>query len=500
MRRTWEVAGRPEELGIPSRAVLDLLARLDRRGLNSHSLLVARHGRLAFEGYWAPFAADVPHRLYSASKSYVSLAIGALADDGAIGLTDRLVDHFPDKVPAQVHPYVAQMRVVDLLTMRTAHGSTTYKQVEDPDWVATFFTVAPTRMPGTLFSYDTSATVVLAALVERTSGQRLPDYLMDRVLSPIGAEHPVTALVSPTGTTAAERQGRPTARELEDNPRGVAHGGSGLFATPRDFLRFAQLCLQQGRWDGAQVVSAEYLRAATGYQTSTAHVPGWLPDSRCGYGYQFWRNRHGAFSARGMGGQIALCVPEEDLAVVVTGDNQGHLGADQAFFDAVWEVLLPALDAPGPHPAQEAEELAQAAAALALPTVPAARADVTRPFAARWHLEQQEGPFAGMELHTDRRGGALRLTGRDGRVRELPFGTGHLVRHELPGYGYPTLSSGAWLDEQTFRMHSHVLGQYLAQIEITVTLRADAVVVVMAAAAELFAEEFHGTITGRRAD
>ena len=486
----------PDVAGVPSGAVLRVLSRIADRGLNTHSLLISHRGILAFEGYWEPYTPQTSHRLYSASKSYVSVAIGALIDDGALCLTDRLVDHFPDKVPDGVHPYVAAMTVEDLLTMRTAHRSTTYKRVDEPDWVRTFFTVPPDRVPGTVFSYDTSATVVLTSLVERLSGQRLPQYLMERVLDPIGVKDPVTALVSPAGTTAEQRAGRPTWREMDGNPHGVTHGGSGLFATPRDFLRFAQLCLQQGSWGGQQVVSAEYMAAATGYQTSTAHTAGYLPDSRCGYGYQFWRTRHNGFSARGMGGQIALCLPDQELVVVTTGDNQGRTGTEQAFFDAIWDELLPALDASEVGPPEAAQQLQRVRAGLALRPVPV-RAAHRRDFSGRWMLDAHHDTFTGLALTVTSDHGRLELTDRGGQRRTFAFGIGHLLPHELPGYGYETLSSGAWLDEQTFYVRVHVLGRYLAQLELSVSVCGTAVTVTMDKAAEGFAEEYRGTVSGR---
>lgn len=483
-----------------SAAILRFLTRLERRGLVTHSLLIARRRRLAYEAYWSPYTAQTPHRLYSASKSYVAVAIGALVDDGLLGLSDHVADHFPDKVPSgTLHPYVAAMRVIDLLTMRSAHGGTTYKQVEDTDWVRTFFTVPPTRQPGTVFAYDTSATVVLAALVERLSRKRLPEFLMDRVLGPIGVEAPLTALVSPAGMDAHERGGRPTAREVEVNPAGVSHGGSGLSGTPRDFLRFAQLCLDQGRWGADQVISAEYMRAATGYQTSTMHTTGYYPDSQCGYGFQFWRTRHGGFSARGMGGQIALCLPDHDLVVVTTGDNQPVGGADQAFFDAVWEELLPAVDAPASVGPAEVEKLARVTASLALAPVPIVEgAWPSTHVPAVWALDAGQSAFVRLSLQVDDAGGELRLTAHDGQEHPFPFGLGTLVRHELPGYGYETLSSAAWLDEQTLYLRSHVLGDYHAQLGFTITVREDAVTLTMNRAAELFAEEYQGTASGHR--
>lgn len=494
-------AASPDEAGVPSGAILRFLDRLERRGLNPHSLLIAHRRQLAFEAYWSPYTAQTPHRLYSASKSYVAVAIGALIDDGRLALSDRVADHFPDKVPSgALHPYTAAMRVVDLLTMRTAHGATTYKQAEDTDWVRTFFTVPPGRKPGAVFSYDTSATVVLTALVERLSEQTLPEFLMDRVLGRIGVEAAPTALVSPAGMDEHERGGRPTAREVEVNPAGVSHGGSGLFCTPRDFLRFAQLCLDQGRWGQEQVISAEYMRAATGYQAATMHTPGYFPDSQCGYGFQFWRNRHDGFSARGMGGQIALCLPEHELVVVTTGDNQPVGGADQAFFDAVWEELLPAIDDPAPADSSATTALDRVVASLALAPVPVSTGMAGQNLSAAWALDEGEVPFRRLSLEVSSAGGELRLTTREGQERAFPFGIGTLVRHELGGYGYDTLSSAAWLDEHTLYLRSQVIGTYHAQLDFTVAVYGDDVTVVMNRVAEMFAEEYQGTVSGHRLD
>ena len=490
----------PDEAGVPSRAIRRFLTRLERRGLNTHSLLIARAGTLAFEAYWWPYTAQTPHRLYSASKSYVAVAVGALVDDGHLTLSDRVIDYFPDKAPtAPVDPYVAAMRVVDLLTMRTAHGSTTYKQADDTDWVRTFFTVPPSRQPGAVFSYDTSATVVLTALVERLSQQRLPDFLMDRVLRRIGVEAAPTALLSPTGIALDELGGRPSAREVEVNPAGVAHGGSGLFCTPRDFLRFAQLCLDQGRWGDDQVISAEYMRAATGYQAATRHTAGRFPDSQCGYGFQFWRNQHGGFSARGMGGQIALCLPDHDLLVVTTGDNQPVGGADQAFFDAVWEELLPALTGPVLADPAAADDLADLVGSLSLAPVPLVAGVAAKELSATWQLDEGYVPFARLALEAGESGGELRLITHDGQEHTFPFGVGTFIRHELPGYGYETLSSAAWLDEHTLYLRSQVIGHYHAQLDFTVAVQGDGVTLAMNRAAEMFAEEYEGTVSGHRA-
>ena len=107
----------PESLGIPSRAILNFLQRIDAERINMHGFLLVRHNQIAAEGYWTPWSADRKHRMYSVSKSFVSLAVGMMIDEGKLSLDDRVCDHFPDKLPEELHPWLAASTVRDLLTM-----------------------------------------------------------------------------------------------------------------------------------------------------------------------------------------------------------------------------------------------------------------------------------------------------------------------------------------------------------------------------------------------
>lgn len=479
----------PESVGIPGETLCRLTERIVERGLVMHSLLIIRGGRVAFEQYGSPYARTTPHRLYSVSKSYVAVAIGTLVDDRLLSLDDLAVDVLGDQLNGlPLHPWVAATRVRDLLTMTGPHLATTYKRTADPDWVRTFFTVPPGKHPGTSFAYDTSSTIVLTAIVERLAGRRIAEYLQDRVLGPIGCEAPLRSLMSPKGADPLIRGGGPSWREVEHNDAGVSHGGSGFFATPRDLARFALLCMGAGGCGDKQIVSADYLRAATSYQVSTLPSADMHPDHRQGYGYQFWRTRHNGFAALGMGGQVALCVPDADLVVVATGDNQPEgLGFD-ALLDAVWDELLPAIGDFVAQPAS-ARSFEPVAPAGVLP------APVVR---AAWTLLPGDTDLAAVEVVSDDRRGTLRMTTVAGSVREIPFGVGSFLEHELPGYGYPARSAGAWADDSTLHVRTHVTGDYLAQLEFTVGINGDAVTVVMRRSAELFADEYTGTASGLR--
>lgn len=145
--------------------------RLQKKQVPMHSFLLMRHDTLIAEGYYAPYQKDTLHRMFSISKSFTSIAIGLLEAEGKLSLDDPIVSYFPDKIPANVHPWIAAMTIRDMLMMRTCHAATTYKVDMKSDWVESFFTVPPTHPAGKLFHYDTSSAHTLSALVERPFGQ-----------------------------------------------------------------------------------------------------------------------------------------------------------------------------------------------------------------------------------------------------------------------------------------------------------------------------------------
>ena len=283
--KMFTTAPSPESLGIPSRAILNFLQRIDSERICTHGFLLVRRNRIAAEGYWAPWSADHKHRMYSVSKSFVSLAIGMMVDEGRLTLDDRVAEYFPDKLPEKLHPWLAASTVRDLLTMSTAHSSTSYTR-DDPDWVWTFFNRIPSHPPGTIFSYDTAATVVLTATVEQLAGMPFLDYMRPRFLDRIGFSADAWCIRT---------------------PEGVSWGGSGVICTLRDLARVALTCMNGGMWGEERVLPEEYVRTATSRQIDNT-IRG-----NCGYGYQIWRDKENGFSFRGMGSQYAICFPDREF-------------------------------------------------------------------------------------------------------------------------------------------------------------------------------------------
>ncbi len=311
---------RPEEVGIPSAAIREYIESLRRQKIALHSLLVMRHGYLVYEGYGYPYTKDTNHRMYSISKSLTSLAIGILVSEGQITLEDHIVDYFRDKCPEVIPDYLAHATIRHLLMMSSCHSITTYKKVKEDDYARTFFTYPPDHEPGEVFIYDTSASQVLGALVERLSGMDLLDFLRSRFLDEIGFSKESWAIKDPSGVTM---------------------GGSGVMCTPMDILRImVAITSPDFRY-------RDYVREATSFQISNdVAMKDTLSALRHGYGYYFWLGERNSFYMYGMGGQVAIHLPEDDMIVVTTGwanEIEGHM---EPFLDGIMRLAESAVEGP----------------------------------------------------------------------------------------------------------------------------------------------------------
>lgn len=334
----------PESVGIDSSALLAFLDAIEKRPGGIHSLMVLRHGKVAAEGWWAPYTAHNPHMLYSLSKSFTSTAVGLAISEGLFTVEDLVTSFFPGQLPATIDPNLAQMRVKHLLTMNTGHdkdatGPT--REAKDGDWVRQFLSLPVEHEPGTKFVYNSAATYMLSAIVQTKSGKTVLEYLTPRLFNPLG-------IVGPTWETC---------------PKGIDTGGWGLAVKTEDIARFGQLYLQKGVWEGKQIVPASWVADATSKQVSNGD-PNSPSDWNQGYGYQFWRCRHNAFRGDGAFGQYCVVLPELDAVLAITSG----LGDMQAVLNAVWDHLLPAFQ-PNPLPASNtAQDLKHRLSSLAIPT------------------------------------------------------------------------------------------------------------------------------------
>jgi len=302
----------PEAQGIRSSAVLAFVEAADKDIDSLHSFMLVRHGHVVAEGWWAPYAAETPHMLFSLSKSFTSTAVGMAAAEGKLSVDDPVLKFFPDEAPSEPSANLKAMRLSDLLRMSTGHQTEPPRRSTEP-WAKTFLAQPVPFKPGTHFLYNTSATYMLSAAVQKATGQTVLDYLKPRLFDPLGIESPT----------------------WEKSPQGVSAGGYGLSVRTEDIAKFGQLYLQKGKWEGKQLVPAAWIEAATARQTSNGSSP--KSDWDQGYGYQFWRCRHGAYRGDGAFGQYCIVLPEQDAVIAITSGLRDM----QAVLNLVWDKLLP---------------------------------------------------------------------------------------------------------------------------------------------------------------
>lgn len=303
----------PEELGIKSSTIFELIEKFEQEVDAVHSLMILRHGKLVSQGWWAPYQAESPHVLHSLSKSFTSTGIGIAVDEGILSLDDPVLEFFPELSPQDPSWQMRAMRIRDLLTMNTGHRQEPRLFNVKKNWVRTFLHSEVEFKPGTHFQYNSAATYMLSAILQKVSGERLVEYLDKRLFQPLGIEKPHWDLC----------------------PDGINTGGWGLRVTTEDIAKLGQLYLQKGIWNGRRILSESWTQKATQKQTSNGSNP--MSDWDQGYGYQFWMCRHDCFRGDGAFGQYCIVIPEYDMVIAITSgaSNMGTI------MNIIWDIMLP---------------------------------------------------------------------------------------------------------------------------------------------------------------
>lgn len=321
----------PESQGVSSAQIRKFIETVDQTVDTMHSFMLVRHGKVVAEAWWKPESPDKRHVLWSLSKSFTSTAVGMAVAEGKFSIDDPVLKFFPEEAPKEPSDKLKAMRVRDLLTMSTGHQEEPkVREIKDQTWVKTFLNHPVPHKPGAHFQYNTPATFMLSAIVQKTTGQTVVEYLKPRLFDPLGIEDP----------------------QWDANPEGITLGGYGLHVRTEDIAKFGQLYLQKGQWNGKPLISADWVALATSKQVSNGSDP--TKDWDQGYGFQFWRSRHNAYRGDGKDGQFCIVLPDQDAVIAITA-NTGNM---QAQLNVVWDELLPAFnDGPLPENAEEQAKL-----------------------------------------------------------------------------------------------------------------------------------------------
>jgi len=319
----------PEAQGVDAAQLAAMMDILLEQSLPIHSLFIARHGYAILDAFFYPFTPDSLHDVASVTKSVTSTLIGIAVDNDFIkDVQQPVLGLFPDRMAANRDARKDAISLEHLLTMtgglecvnRPAEV-TLFRMIASPDWIQFMLDLPMAHDPGAQFDYSSGGVHLLSAVIRETTGECAIAFARQHLFAPLGIQDAIWPL-DPKG---------------KDN-----HGWGDLKLRPQDMAKLGFLFLHEGRWNGRQVISPDWVRAATQKHAPTNSA------SHAHYGYLWWIRDSGGFSALGRGGQRIYVAPEQDLVVVMTA---GAGGPAEAKLDALLPGhILPALRSDTPLP------------------------------------------------------------------------------------------------------------------------------------------------------
>lgn len=478
----------PAQAGIDSRWVEKFILALDKRGLAMHSALLMKGNNIFSECYWAPFRMDLPHRMYSQTKSFVGIAMGLLEEDGLIRLDDPIHTYFPDKYQRQLPRYLKELTIRHMLTMQTAGAAPSWFRLEAEDRTALYFEQNKADHPaGHQFCYDSAGSQVLCALVERLSGKSLFDYLNDRIFRHLGTFQTASIL-----------------KTRNDD----SWGDSALICTTRDMASFGRFLMQGGLWDGKRLMNEDYIKAATSRQVDNDRT-GFAGAFTQGYGYQIWMVP-GGFAFNGMGAQLTMCLPELDLLFSCTADNQGFAAAKDLILSAFYEYIVENMDSKALPETDIQSLLAIENSRELTHLVGAVESDFSKVLSGkRYVCQENDMGIREFSLEFLSNGtGIFHYINAQGE-KHLPFGMGKNIFGKFPQAGYSQLHGGlpgpdgfyydcaasaVWCEEQKLNLKVQIIDTYLGNFLATFSFREDEAMVSCFKTAEGFLAEYSGML------
>lgn len=428
-------SAKPEEAGVNSERIINFIQRLEDCRLDMHSVLLLKDGKLICEAYYAPFERGSLHRMFSVTKSLVSLAVGILAGRGEVDLDKPITAYFPEYEPSGgFHKYLSETTVRDMLKMTTPHKGTTFDKNSVGDWTKTYFETTPSHRAGTVFSYDTSASHTLAALVEKLSGMPLLDFLRSSGFGDIGFSSEAYCM---------------------KDGAGVSQGGSGLMARPLDVMTVADAVLE----GGINIVPKDYIDAAVSCQVPNFVKASFIEES-IGYGYQFWRVRRNGFMMYGMAGQLAVCMPDKNLILVTTADLTDRKDGMQLLFEAFWQELYLHIG----EDLSEDDKYAQLKKLCGGLKVKPQVSETERVISGEFEFKDNN-PLELLQLSIDCDADGGRVYLMRGRERQMiEFGFNSMRRGVFTRYDCPYIASGVWADDNTLVIKAHLIGECIGKV------------------------------------
>ncbi|MBQ7548347.1 MAG: serine hydrolase [Clostridia bacterium] len=317
----------PEQIGVSSKEVEALIKDFKDTGIEVHSFMILRGGKVAYETWAEPYAPETPHMMYSVSKSFTSAAIGFAVDEGLITTDTKLIDIFPEYRPKRTDKYLEELTVHHLLCMQSGKQVSVFTDKGKNHWIKDFFDAQWEYEPGKGWSYISENQYMLCALLTRVTGMSVIEYLTPRLFEPLGIDVPF----------------------WEHDIDGIEAGGWGLLLKTEDLAKFITCYQQDGVFNGKQVIPKEWVALSRKAQSDNSLVNNY-PDGSSGYGYCFWRcaGIHG-YRADGMFSQFGIVDLDSDASFILTA---GEID-EQKSRDCIWRHFKKCLIEPDSEPRPE---------------------------------------------------------------------------------------------------------------------------------------------------
>lgn len=482
----------PENVGIKPQKIKEFIEVLEKTGLSTHDIIIARRGKIAFETYWKPFHKDFLHRMYSVTKSFVAIAVGFLEQDGLVNLDDAISKYFPEEIKDQKDENMRNQTIRHMLMMSTAKVEKYwFDKPVHPDRVKYYFENDNVSRPsGTIYNYDSIGSFVVGAMVERITGKTLIDYLREKFMDEIGCSKDAYILKCPGGHSWSD---------------------SALVCKPMDLMRVAQFMLNGGKWGGKQILNEEFVRTATSALISN-NVLGDEEHSALGYGYYIWRTKRNSFFFNGMGCQFAICSPDKDMVFVYNADNQGKDYAKRVIIENYFDILYDSVTEDSiPEDKTASAELEEYCDTLELAH---AKGNAYVPFmdeinGVQYKLDKNPMGITEIRLEFNGDEGKMCYTNGQG-YKELKFGMCKNVFDKFPqdGYSdevggmpgdkrYDCAASATWTEDRKLYIKVQVIDKYFGILNIFLGYREDGKLgVFMNKTAEDFFREYEGYASG----
>ena len=475
----------PESEGVRSRDILKFIRYVTENKINLHSFLFAKGGRIIAEGYYPPFDESFLHRLYSASKTYVALAIGMLVTDGRVRLSDKVISFFPEYDTDEVPLHARKYTVEDALTMSTPYYPVRAKEI--PDAIANPYERPIGKPAGTLFAYNDGAEVC-ADIVERVSGMFLADFLRP-LLDKLGVGGGATF--------------------VKDHDGG-AWGGSGMMSTLRDFAKVAEFIGHLGCHDGEQLIDREYMLKMTSIRKMTVSGNLYSPLATHGYGYLTWISPD-AICMRGMGCQEAFYFPEGDLLFVSNGDTMTDFDySDTRIYEAVKYFVFEEMGEPMPD-SDDYDLLLEKLASLEMPRYGKEDSPLSSTVSGvRYEVEENDMGWSHFALDLSEREGSITYANARGE-KTIRFGCGSYLEGKFPEVHYYGMQRGVpsgrepdslaiaeWLDKDTLLIRVYITDISFGSVFIKIAFKDELAAIQLKKRGEFLLDDYGGFAIGKR--